>query len=129
MTEIEKVIIGKEEQMVDAFNRGDIDSVLTFFAPEVICFSSTMLERIGGLEEFKKTFEFYNTQSREMEYYIFSPIVQEYGDSVIVSFYWVVALIDGTSRKEMNGRGSHVFVKKEDEWKIVHEHFSRAHHS
>ncbi|MCF8372330.1 MAG: nuclear transport factor 2 family protein [Bacteroidales bacterium] len=129
MKEIERTIIEKEEQMVDAFNRGEIDKVLTYFDKDVICFSSTMLERIGGLEEFKKTFEYYKMQSLEIEYFIFSPIVQDFGDTAMVSFYWVVALIEGSNRREMNGRGSHLYVKKGDDWKIVHEHFSRAHHS
>ncbi|MEA3445390.1 MAG: nuclear transport factor 2 family protein [Bacteroidota bacterium] len=129
MKEIEKIIIEKEEQMVEAYNKGDIKAVMAFFDTDVVVFSSTMLERIGGLNEFQKTFEFYNKQTSEMEYFIFSPIVQEFGDTVLISFYWVVALIDGSSRKEMNGRGSHLFVKKDNDWKIVHEHFSRAHHS
>ncbi len=129
MKEIEKIIISKEEQMVNAFNKGDIKSVLEFFDTDVIAFSSTMLERIGGLDEFKKTFEFYNKNTHDIEYFIFSPIVQVFGDCALASFYWVVALIEGSSRKEMNGRGSHLFVKKGDDWKIVHEHFSRAHHS
>ena len=129
MNDIEKIIIEKEEEMVDAFNRGNLEKVLSYFDKEVICFSSTMLERVGGLDEFRKTFEYYNRQSTDIEYFIFSPVVQHFGDTAIVSFYWVVALLEGASRKEMNGRGSHVYVKQEEDWVIVHEHFSRAQHS
>ena len=52
-----------------------------------------------------------------------------YGDAAIVTFYWVVRLTSKGKTQSVHGRGTHVYVLKGDQWKIVHEHFSRAHHA
>jgi len=46
------------------------------------------------------------------------------GDTAVASFYWKVTL--GPDRK-VEGRGTHVLAKRGGKWRIVHEHFSRAH--
>ena len=115
-----------EEEMVNAFNKGDVENILYYFDSDLIGFSSTIHERLGGLEEIQKTFEYYLNQSAKMEFNISSPLVQVYDCTAIVSFYWTVAMINNSSRREINGRGTHLFVKKDDKWKIIHEHFSRA---
>lgn len=127
MEQIKKQLITIEEEMATAFNKGDVDNILYYFDQDLIGFSSTIHERLGGLEELRKTFEYYLNQSEKMEVNITSPVVQVFGDTAVVSFYWVVALMSNSNRREINGRGSHFYIKKSDQWKIVHEHFSRAH--
>lgn len=127
MENIRKKLLAIEEEMVVAYNEGDFDKFLYYFDEEMIGFSSTAQNRLGGLEELKKTMEFYYNQSEISEYQISSPVVQVFDGFAIVSFYWNVSMINGTDRKEINGRGSHVFTKQGDHWKIVHEHFSKTH--
>jgi ketosteroid isomerase-like protein len=37
-------------------------------------------------------------------------------------------MTNGGRENEITGRRSHVFVDRNGDWKIVHEHFSRAQH-
>jgi ketosteroid isomerase-like protein len=46
------------------------------------------------------------------------------GSTAVATFYWTVQL--GRGRK-IHGRGTHVFTKQGKSWRVVHEHFSRAH--
>lgn len=126
MGQIEQQLISIEEEMAKAFNKGDVENILYYFDENLIGFSSTIHERLGGLEELQKTFEYYLNQSAKMECNISSPIVQVFDNTAIVSFYWTVALINNSNRKEINGRGTHLYIKRNGNWKIIHEHFSRA---
>jgi len=121
-------LIELEEELALAFNKGELDKLMGFFDKEIAGFSSTIHERYTGLLELRRTFEYYMNEPGEMEYYISNPLVQVHDCTSIVSFYWTVAIIHGNARHEIGGRGTHVFVKKDENWKIVHEHFSREHH-
>ena len=129
MQSIEKEITGLEQKQVEAFNRGEVDKILTFFDAELVGFSSTRHERVVGLAALRKTFEYYLEQADKVEYSISEPAVQVFGDTAILTFNWLVTLVKGKKRQEIKGRGSHVFHKIDGEWTIVHEHFSRAHHA
>ena len=128
MDKLRAKLIEIEEELSLAFNNGNIDKLMGFFDKEIAGFSSTIHERYNGLVELKHTFEYYLNEPGKMEYFISSPLVQIHECTAVVSFYWTVAIIHGNSRHEIGGRGTHVFVNKEDEWKIIHEHFSREHH-
>lgn len=128
MTKIERAILNVEKQQAAAFNRGDLQTVLQAFAPTVVCFSSTQHARVTGRAAMRRTFEYYLKQADKVTYKITDPVVQVYGDTAIVSFYWTVTLKSGSKRQTIEGRGSHVLRQQNGSWQIVHEHFSRAHH-
>ena len=117
-----------EEQQAASFNNGDINGLLNYFYPDIVGFSSTKHERISGHQAMRETFEFYLHQADEMEYEFSEPTVQVFGETAITTFYWKVRLTTGGHSQEVKGRGSHVYAHVDGEWKIVHEHFSRAHH-
>ena len=129
MADVERHLIDLEHQQAQAFNRGDIDAVLGYFDPRILGFSSTRHERIQGLEAMRKTFEYYLEGAEKVTYEISEPAVQVYDDVAIVTFYWVVHLSSSGKTQAVHGRGTHVFIRRNGDWKIVHEHFSRAHHS
>lgn len=128
MADLEKEITKIEEEMAAAFNRKDVEKFLTFFEPDMVGFSSTTHERIKGLDALRKTFEYYLEEGEKVEYTISNVLVQFFGNVAVASFRWVVTIDDGTRVHEIPGRGTHVFHKKKDAWRVVHEHFSRAHH-
>lgn len=128
MPNLEKEITRIEQDMAATFNRKDIEKILTFFAPDMVGFSSTTHERIQGLDALRKTFEYYLAEGEKVEYSISNVMVQFFGNIAVASFYWVVTIDDGTRVHEIPGRGTHVLQKKNDTWRVVHEHFSRAHH-
>jgi ketosteroid isomerase-like protein len=127
MATAEKQILEIERQQADAFNQGDVKKALEFFDKEIVCFSSTRHERITGRAALRRTFEYYLKEADKVQYCITNPQIQVYGDTAIASFYWTVTLMSGSKRHKIEGRGSHVFIHRNGEWKIVHEHFSRAH--
>jgi ketosteroid isomerase-like protein len=124
MNAIERELIGIEREQVADFNRRDLASLVEQFEPGFVGFSSTRHKRIAGRAALKKTFQHYLDQSPRARYRISDPRVQILDGTAVVSFYWVVELSRG---HRVEGRGSHVFVKGSDGWRIVHEHFSRSH--
>jgi ketosteroid isomerase-like protein len=126
---IENVVLSLEQEQVEAFNKGDIDKILSYYDPDILGFSSTKHDRFVGLEDLRKTFEYYIQKTSKLEYSISDPSVQVFGDIAILSFYWLAVMVFGKTRREVQGRGSHVYLNKDGQWKIVHEHFSRAHHA
>lgn len=127
MEEEKKEVLHLEEKQVEAFNSGDLDNLLTFFDADLTGFSSTQHMRLASLGELRKTFEYYQSKAPKVDYSISDPCFKLYGNTAVLTFYWTVYFKNGKKKKPINGRGTHIYIKKNDDWKIVHEHFSRAH--
>jgi len=121
---IRSQILNLEREQVRAINRGDVRAALKMFDSSLIGFSSTRHERIRGLAALARTFQHYLKIAPRMTYSIANAQVYAAGPTAIATFYWTVGL--GKGRK-IHGRGSHVFARKGKSWRVVHEHFSRAH--
>jgi ketosteroid isomerase-like protein len=121
---IERQILGLEREEAAAFNRGDLRGALKMFDKSFVGFSSTTHMRIRGLRALLRTFHYYRQRSPRLTYSIQQPHVHVSGDTAIATFYWKVARGGGRS---IHGRGTHVFVRKDNTWRVIHEHFSRAH--
>ena len=120
-------ILAIEKTMVREFNAGEMERLLAHFHPRVVGFSSTRQERIAGQAAMRKTFNYYRQASSRMRYRIVKPQVQVFGETAITTFYWTVELGTGRPRHLIRGRGTHVLARQDGEWRIMHEHFSRAH--
>jgi ketosteroid isomerase-like protein len=116
-----------EKSCADAFNKKDLSRLLSHFSDNITGFSSTEHDRFTGKDELKKTFEYYLSEADTVTYEIMDTTITQFGETAILSFYWRVTLKSGSKRLEIPGRGSHVFHKFGNEWKIIHEHFSRVH--
>jgi ketosteroid isomerase-like protein len=123
MTAAQRTILQLERQQEKDFNRRRVPAILKQFAPEFVGFSSTRHERIAGRAALGKTFQHYLNQSPQVRYRIAQLRVQVFGNAAVASFYWTVTL----GKRSVRGRGSHVFERRGRQWRIVHEHFSRAH--
>ena len=124
MTRAEQEILGLEREQASDFNSRNLKALLAQFSSNFVGFSSTRYERIAGRTALKRTFEHYLDQSPSLRYHIRQARVQVFGGTAVASFYWTVELAPG---HKVEGRGSHVFVKRGKSWSIVHEHFSRSH--
>lgn len=124
MTATQRQILRLERQQGKDFNRRNLPGCLAPFAPGFVGFSSTRHKRIAGRAALRKTFLYYMRQSPRLRYRLAQLRVQVFGDAAVTTFYWTVELEPGW---QVRGRGSHVFVKRGRQWRIVHEHFSRAH--
>ena len=127
MASAEQSILAIEKELVRDFNAGKTNDLLAHFHPKVVGFSSTQQQRTSGRAAMRKTFDYYSQASSKLKYSIVRPQVQVFGDTAVATFTWTVELGAGRPRHTIHGRGSHVFVRDGGKWKIVHEHFSRAH--
>ncbi len=121
---IQQQILRLEREQVRAVNDGDVRSAMRLFDPTFVGFSSTKHKRIRGLRALAATFEYYLKQGSKITYQIAEPLVQARDGNAVATFYWSVRFGRG---REIRGRGTHVFVLKGRDWRVVHEHFSRAH--
>ena len=117
-------ILQLEREQARSINRGDLAGALRMFDRSFVGFSSTRHERIRGLGALRKTIHYYLKRAPKMTYHIERPRVHASGGTAVATFYWTVGL--GKGRK-IHGRGTHVFSKQGKNWRVVHEHFSRAH--
>jgi ketosteroid isomerase-like protein len=127
MDAIEQSLVDIERAMVKYFNKKDIGSILQFFSDNFVGFSSTKHERLTKLSQIKNTFHYYLQEGDKVKYSIKNVKVKIYGESALLTFYWKVDIEKRGKTKTVEGRGSHVFLLVEDDWEIVHEHFSKAH--
>ena len=122
-----QAILDLEDQQVEAFNNGEIQTLLSFFDADLTGFSSTRHMRLASLNELQDTFEYYLSKAPKIEYRISDPCVKMTGDTAILTFYWSVKPKNGKKSRPIEGRGTHVYAKRGGSWKIIHEHFSRTH--
>jgi ketosteroid isomerase-like protein len=127
MDTIEKALADIEKSMVKLFNKKEIDKILKYFSQNFIGFSSTKHDRITQLSQLKKTFLYYLTEGDKVKYSIRNLKVKIYGELALTTFYWRVDIQKKQKTKAVEGRGSHLFLLIDTDWKIVHEHFSKAH--
>ncbi len=127
MDAIQKELVDIEKSIVKSFNEGNIKDILQFFEKGFVGFSSTKHERLTSIAQLKKTFAHYLEAGNKVTYSIKNINVKIYGEGALTTFYWQVDIAKGKKIKSVDGRGSHVFLIREDGWKIVHEHYSKAH--
>jgi len=117
-------ILQLEREQARSINAGDVDGAVKMFDRQFVGFSSTRHARIRGLTPLARTFRHYLDLSPRMSYRIGQPVVQVRGDLAVATFYWTVGLKGG---RRVRGRGTHVFIRRGRDWRVIHEHFSRAH--
>jgi len=122
--QVRQRILALERDQVRAINRRDARAATRMFDKGFVGFSSTKHSRIRGIPALTRTFHYYLKRAPKMTYRIAQPHVHVSGDTAVATFYWTVGL--GRSRT-IHGRGTHVFARKGRDWRVVHEHFSRAH--
>jgi ketosteroid isomerase-like protein len=128
MDDIQKVIVAIEKSIVRLFNEQKIKEILKYFKSGFVGFSSTKHERVTSLSQLKNTFLHYLEEGDEVIYSIQNLKVKIYGEAALTTFYWTVDLKKKKKKtKTIDGRGSHVFLIGESGWRIVHEHYSKAH--
>ena len=127
MDTFEKAVVNIEKSIVKYFNQKNIKGILDFFVKGFTGFSSTRQERLTSLAQLKQTYLYYLKEGDKVTYSINGLKVHIYGEFALATFYWKVSIRKKGKVRNVTGRASHVFVMQEDTWKIVHEHFSKAH--
>lgn len=121
---IRKQILQLEREQARAINRGDVKGAVRMFDRGFVGFSSTQHKRIRGLGALAYTFHYYLKRAPKLAYRIEQPQVHASGSTAVATFYWTVEWGRG---RRVRGRGTHVFTRAGKNWRVIHEHFSRAH--
>ena len=127
MDAIEKELAEIEKGIAKSFNEQNLKGTLSCFDKNFVGFSSTQHDRLTSLSALKKTFQHYLEEGDKVTYSVKNVKVKIYGECALTTFYWQVDIQKKKKVKGIDGRGSHVFLMREDGWKIVHEHYSKAH--
>ena len=127
MDTFEKEVVHIEKSIVKYFNQKNVSGILDFFMKGFTGFSSTRHDRLTNVGQLKKTFLYYLREGEKVTYSINGLKVHIYGEFALATFYWKVSIRNKRKVKNVNGRGSHLFLMQDDTWKIVHEHYSKAH--
>ena len=121
MTATQRQILRLERAQERNFNRRKLKPILEHFDPKFVGFSSTVHKRIAGRRALGKTFSYYLRQSPPAHLPHHAAARPGLRATAIASFYWKVRF---NHSQALNGRGTHVYIKRGRRWKIVHEHFS-----
>lgn len=110
--------------MNDAWTKGNPDDLVNFFHPHMVAVTATdRLRRLGQAECLAGWKGF--AQAATIHYWTETePLIQVYGDSAVVSYYFDMAFTMGGQRIEMGGRDLFFFVREQGRWWAVADQYS-----
>jgi len=110
--------------MNDAWTKGNPDDLVNFFHPHMVAITATdRLRRLGqaeclaGWKGFAQAATIHHWKETE-------PLIQVYGESAVVSYYFDMAFTMGGQRIEMGGRDLFFFVREQGRWWAVADQYS-----
>lgn len=110
--------------MNDAWTKGKPDDLVNFFHPHMVAITATdRLRRLGQAECLAGWKGF--TQAATIHHWTETePLIQVYGESAVVSYYFDMAFTMGGQRIEMGGRDLFFFVREQGRWWAVADQYS-----
>ena len=123
--EIARALIAREKASFEAWQRKDKNFFTQFMADDATYFGpmNPYLET-DPKENFLPKFEQYAERFKMLDWQMYNPRVQVYGDTAVLA-YNVNATIDlGGRPMQYTGKVSQVYVKQGGTWRVVHGHES-----
>ncbi|MCL2830950.1 MAG: nuclear transport factor 2 family protein [Betaproteobacteria bacterium] len=121
---LEQEIWATVRALNDAWTKGNPDDLAEFFHRDMIAITPTdRLRRegsaacIAGWKEFANTTRIRRWQETE-------PVIQVYGDSAVVAYYFEISFEMGGQVLETKGRDLFFFVRENGKWLAVADQFS-----
>lgn len=123
-TPIQQDIWRTVRAMNDAWTQGNPDDLVNFFHPNMVAITATdRLRRLGQAECLAGWKGF--AQAATIHHWTESePMIQVYGESAVVSYYFDMAFTMGGQRIEMGGRDLFFFVREQGRWWAVADQYS-----
>ena len=121
--QVDKVIIAREKAAIEAWQKKDKAFYADFLADDATYFGprSPYLET-EPKENFLPRFEMYAEQIKILDFRMYNPRVQVYGDMAILTYNELVTASVGDRTGERSGQVTSVYVKRGDTWRVVHGH-------
>ena len=110
----------------DAYGRGDVDEIMSYFAPEesLVGFGTGADERNLGWAEHRAQIERDLAQSESRQVYITWFKGQVAGDLAWAATEWSYKVVAGGQELQGNARTTYVLKKYDGKWLIVQSHAS-----
>jgi ketosteroid isomerase-like protein len=118
----EEIIIEKEKSALKKWCEGDTSGFVEIRSEEITYFDPYLEKRLDGGDAFKKYMDSINGTFNIFRFELLNPVVRIYGDVGVLTFNFISYSKDGIITSKWNG--TEVYKKFEDDWKIIHSHWS-----
>jgi len=121
--QVDKTIIAREKAAVEAWQKKDKAFYMDYLADDATFFGprSPYLETEPKVN-FLPKFEIYTDQFKVLDFQMYYPRVQVYGDMAVLTYNEVVTVSFGGKTVEHAGNVTSVYVKQGNTWRVVHGH-------
>jgi ketosteroid isomerase-like protein len=119
-----RAVIVAHETMLEAFEAGDVEGFAALLEPsaELLIFDPVGAGRFAGIEETRRGLRTMFASLGEASWSSFHPIVIVHGDVAWVTSH--VLLESPRLEEPFVGRGTEIWVRHGETWRLVHGHWS-----
>lgn len=108
----------------DAWTQGDGSSLAECFHPNMVAITATDRLRLAGRDACLASWQGFVRATRIHRWREIDPLVQIYGDTAVVTYYFDMAFDMAGRTVELGGRDMFVFVREDGRWLAVADQFS-----
>lgn len=120
----EEAILAQEREALERWSSGDLEGYAQNAAEDVTYFDDiAAATRIDGLEAWRSYLASLDGQVPRHRYEIINPKVQVYGDLGILTLHYHAFALDGTPLARWKATSVYR-LENEDDWRVVHAHWS-----
>lgn len=100
------------------------DEFKNYFHPQMISIQPEIAERLAGGETCIESWTDFSRKTEVISFEEKDPLIQIYGDTAIVTYYYNLQFESQGKKKTVSGRDMTTLVKENGKWLIVADHFS-----
>jgi len=120
-----QTVLARERQALDRWAQGDPLGYLEIDAEEITYFDDIgAQERIDGIEEMRNYFATLVGKVSPHRYEIEDPKLQLFGDVAVLTLRYLPSTLEGEPL--MPWKATSVYRRSDDDWRLVHAHWSTA---
>jgi len=110
--------------MNDAWTKGNPDDLAKFFHRDMVAITATDRNRLDGGAACIAGWKGFATAARIHRWEEVDPVINVYGNSAVVAYYFDMSFDMGGQTINMGGRDMFFFVKENGRWWAVADQFS-----
>lgn len=108
----------------DAWTKGKPDDLKNYFHSDMVAITATERERLEGREACFTSWNNFAKAAKIHDWKELEPRIQIYGNTAVVTYYFDMSFDMGGQTVKLGGRDMFVFVKENEKWWAVADHFS-----
>lgn len=110
--------------MNNAWTQGNPDDLAGFFHQNMVAITATDRNRLDGRAACIAAWKSFCEAARIHHWEEIDPVIQVYGNSAVVAYYFDMSFDVGSQTINMGGRDMFFFVKEGERWWAVADQFS-----